>query len=104
MKFFVCLSLNQKKKKISEKEKEMKKAIEEVIQPFGYEIDYFKYYQNVFGNIVLKIKRNADLKSFISDRGELYYNGKMIAKTKNSADLKKVLLQFLDKIVKENVE
>lgn len=52
-------------------ERKMTRTISSIISPYGYKIDYFRYYPNVFGNIVLKIKKGDIIETFITDRGEI---------------------------------
>lgn len=80
-------------------ERKMTRTISSIISPYGYKIDYFRYYPNVFGNIVLKIKKGDIIETFITDRGEIYYNDKMIAKSENTLNLQKQLLRVISDIV-----
>ena len=80
-------------------ERKMTRTISSIISPYGYKIDYFRYYHNVFGNIVLKIKKGDIIETFITDRGEIYYNDKMIAKSENTLNLQKQLLRVISDIV-----
>ncbi len=57
MKFFIGLSKNRAEKRDLLQERKMMKTINSIITPYGYEIEYFRYYPDVFGNIVLKIKK-----------------------------------------------
>ena len=38
----------------------------------------FDYNEKVFGNIVLKLEIGKDTHTFITDRGKIYHNGKML--------------------------
>lgn len=80
-------------------ERKMTRTISGIISPYGYKIDYFRYYPNVFGNIVLKIKKGDIIETFITDRGEIYYNDKMVAKSENTLNLQKQLLRVISDIV-----
>lgn len=80
-------------------ERKMTRTISSIISPYGYKIDYFRYYPNVFGNIVLKIKKGDIIETFITDRGEIYYNDKMVAKSENTLNLQKQLLRVISDIV-----
>lgn len=53
----------------------------------------------MFGNIVLKIKKGDIIETFITDRGEIYYNDKMVAKSENTLNLQKQLLRVISDIV-----
>ena len=80
-------------------ERKMTRTISSIISLYGYKIDYFRYYPNVFGNIVLKIKKGDIIETFITDRGEIYYNDKMVAKSENTLNLQKQLLRVISDIV-----
>ena len=38
----------------------------------------FEYNEMIFGNIVVKIEFKKTLHTFVTDRGEIYHNGKML--------------------------
>lgn len=99
MKFFICLSKNRAEKRDFLQERKMTRTINSVISPYGYKINYFRYYPNVFGNIVLKIKKGDIVKTIITDRGEIYYNEKMVAKSENALNLQNQLLRVISDIV-----
>ena len=46
--------------------------------PANATIVSFDYYEKAFGNIVLKLETGKDIHTFITDRGEIYHNGKML--------------------------
>lgn len=99
MKFFICLSKNRAEKRDFLQERKMARIINGVISPYGYKINYFRYYPNVFGNIVLKIKKGDIIETIITDRGEIYYNDKIVAKSENAPNLQDQLLRVISDIV-----
>ena len=101
MKFFIGLSKNRAEKRDLLQERKMTKTINSIITPYGYEIEYFRYYPDVFGNIVLKIKKGNITETFITDRGEIYYNDKMVEKSEGALDLQNQLLRVVSEIVRK---
>ena len=99
MKFFIGLSKNRAEKRDLLQERKITKTINSIITLYGYEIEYFRYYPDVFGNIVLKIKKDNITETFITDRGEIYYNDKMVAKSEGALDLQNQLLRVISDIV-----
>ena len=99
MSFFICLSKKRAEKRDFLQERKMTGTINSVISPYGYKINYFRYYPNVFGNIVLKIEKGDIIKTIITDRGEVYYNDKMVSKSENSLDLQRRFLESISDIV-----
>ena len=101
MKFFIGLSKNRAERRDVLQERKMTKTINSIITPYGYEIEYFRYYPDVFGNIVLKIKKSNITETFITDRGEIYYNDKMVEKSEGALDLQNQLLRAVSEIVRK---
>lgn len=53
--------------------------IKEAIEPYHYELTFFKYYKKIFGNIVIEIVSNEKKLTFVCDRGEIYCNGVILS-------------------------
>lgn len=45
---------------------------------YNFEVIEFNYYKQIFGNIVLKIKKEEKELKFITDRGEIYCNSELL--------------------------
>ena len=64
----------------------------------------FDYNEKVFGNIVLKVEIEKDIHTFITDRGEIYHNGKMLCDSSyhytEKEDTFPKLLQLINKELK----
>lgn len=56
----------------------MEKEIENLVIPYGYKIYSFEYYPKVFGNMVLKLAKSGTIITFVTDRGEIFYNDSII--------------------------
>ena len=65
------------KKKVEQKRNAMLEMIKALL-PTNASIVLFDYNKKFFGNIVLKLEIGKDKHTFITDRGEIYHNGKML--------------------------
>ena len=65
------------KKKSEQRKNEMSLAIEKIL-PTGFTLISFEYDKKHFGNMIVKIKSPNMAYTFITDRSEIYCNGKMI--------------------------
>ena len=65
------------KKRTERRKNEMLEAVKALL-PANATIVSFDYYEKAFGNIVLKLETEKDIHTFITDRGEIYHNGKML--------------------------
>ena len=65
------------KKRAEQRKNEMLEMIKAIL-PTNATVVSFDYYGKVFGNIVLKLEIGNDIHTFITDRGEIYHNGKML--------------------------
>ena len=65
------------KKRVEQRKNEMLEMIKALL-PTNATVVSFDYYGKVFGNIVLKLEIGKDTHTFITDRGEIYHNGKML--------------------------
>ena len=45
---------------------------------YNFEVIEFNYYKKIFGNIVLKIKKEEKELNFITDRGDIYCNSELL--------------------------
>ena len=45
---------------------------------YNFEVMEFKYYEQIFGNIVLRIKKEEKEWKFVTDRGEIYCNSEYL--------------------------
>ena len=65
-------------KKIQEqRNNEMETVIKQIL-PANYTIESFEFDRKHFGNIIVKINSPNKHYTFVTDRGEIYCNGKMI--------------------------
>lgn len=74
----------------------IKTEIIDLISRYNGELIDFEYHKKVFGNIVLNLKCNEKILSFVTDRGEIYCNGQLLCgyeyiKTENKTTPKKLL-------------
>jgi hypothetical protein len=45
---------------------------------YNFEVIEFNYYNRIFGNIVLRIKKGEKELNFVTDRGEIYCNSELL--------------------------
>ena len=45
---------------------------------YNFEVIEFNYYKQIFGNIVLRIKKEDKELNFVTDRGEIYCNSELL--------------------------
>lgn len=67
-----------------------------LLNRYNCEVMDFQYFEKVFGNIVLKIQYRGSQLSFITDRGDIYCNNKLICnyeyiRTENKSTPRKLL-------------
>ena len=65
------------KTRVEQRKNEMLEMIKALL-PTNATVVSFDYNEKVFGNIVLKLEIGKDTHTFITDRGEIYHNGKML--------------------------
>ena len=65
------------KKRAEQRKNEMLEIIKTLL-PTNATVVSFDYNEKVFGNIVLELEIGKDAHAFITDRGEIYHNGKML--------------------------
>ncbi len=65
------------KKLKAQRKNDMLNAMKAVL-PAEATLVSFEYNDKVFGNIVVKIELKKIMHTFVTDRGEIYHNGKMI--------------------------
>ena len=85
------------KKRVEQRKNEMLEMIKALL-PTNATVVSFDYYEKVFGNIVLKLEIGKDTHTFITDRGEIYHNGKYHYTEKKDTFLK--LLQLIKQELK----
>lgn len=49
-----------------------------LIDKYNFEVIEFNYYNKIFGNIVLRIKKEDKELNFVTDRGEIYCNSELL--------------------------
>ena len=69
--------MNFFKKKSEQRKNEMSMAVEKIL-PIGFTLISFEYDKKHFGNMIVRIKSPNTVYTFITDRGEIYCDGKMI--------------------------
>lgn len=57
--------------------KKFKSQLSKLKDKYNFEVIEFNYYKRIFGNIVLRIKKEKEL-NFVTDRGEIYCNGELL--------------------------
>ena len=67
-----------------------------LLDKYGCEVIDFQYFKIIFGNIVLKIQHEGTQLNFITDRGDIYCNNKLICnceyiRTENKSTPQKLL-------------
>lgn len=55
-----------------------KLQLSKLMDKYNFELIEFSYYKKIFGNIVLKIRINEKEFYFITDRGDIYCNNKLL--------------------------
>ena len=65
-------------KKRTEQRKNEMLEMRKALLPINAAVISFGYNEKVFGNIFLKLEFEKDIHTFITDRGEIYHNGKML--------------------------
>ncbi len=79
----IIVFFNQRKKLNKLKEKGMIERIGQIIKHANAVIiEFYKDYK-AFGNIVLRIQEKDLIHEFVTDRGDIYYNGKPLFFTKD---------------------
>lgn len=71
------------------KYKKYKKRLEEVINDFGCDLVYFKYYRRFFGNMHVIIRKNGQLQEYFVDRGDIYNFNGVLAQRPDADDKRK---------------
>lgn len=65
-------------KSSEKKAKMMKDEINILLERNNARLINFEFYYNVFGNIIVEIEVNNQIHLFMTDRGEIYHNQKII--------------------------
>lgn len=73
-------------KKIKKRKKKMLSSIEETLHLYDANLISFKYYYRVFGNIVIEYEYKKEKHTFVSDRGEIRHNDKVVFKNSITDD------------------
>lgn len=55
-----------------------KSQLSKLMDKYNFEVIEFNYYKKIFGNIVLKIKKEEKELNFITDRGDIYCNSELL--------------------------
>lgn len=55
-----------------------KLQLSKLMDKYNFEVIEFNYYKQIFGNIVLRIKKEEIELNFITDRGEIYCNSELL--------------------------
>ncbi len=55
-----------------------KLQLSKLMDKYNFEVIEFNYYNKIFGNIVLKIKKEDKELIFVTDRGEIYCNSELL--------------------------
>ena len=58
------------------KEKRLVARIKKLLINTNYRLVYFKYDYKTFGNITIRIESAGEAVNILTDRGEIYFNGK----------------------------
>ena len=57
---------------------EFKLQLSKLMDKYNFEVKEFNYYNKIFGNIVLRIKKEDKELNFVTDRGEIYCNSELL--------------------------
>ena len=91
-------------KRLKEQRKnDMLNALKAVI-PAEATLVSFDYNKMVFGNIVIKIEMSKIMHTFVTDRGEIYHNGKMICDSSYRYTEKEDTFPKLLQMIKKELE
>ena len=55
-----------------------KLQLSKLMDKYNFEVIEFNYYNKIFGNIVLRIKKEDKELNFVTDRGEIYCNSELL--------------------------
>ena len=55
-----------------------KLQLSKLMDKYNFEVIEFNYYNKIFGNIVLRIKKEEKELNFVTDRGEIYCNSELL--------------------------
>ena len=58
--------------------KEFKLQLSKLKDKYNFEVIEFNYYKQIFGNIVLRIKKEDKELNFVTDSGEIYCNSELL--------------------------
>lgn len=56
-----------------------KLQLSKLMDKYNFEVIEFNYYNKIFGNIVLRIKKEGKELNFVTDRGEIYCNSELLS-------------------------
>ena len=86
-----------------QRENDMLNALKAIL-PAAATLVSFDYNERVFGNIVVKIKLPKVMHTFVTDRGEIYHNGKMICDSSYHYTEKEDTFSKLIQLIKNELE
>ena len=58
--------------------KKFELQLSKLMEKYNFEVIEFNYYKQIFGNIVLIIKKEEMELNFVTDRGEIYCNSELL--------------------------
>ena len=58
--------------------KKFKLQLSKLMDKYNFEVIEFNYYKKIFGNIVLRIKKEDKELNFVTERGEIYCNSEFL--------------------------
>lgn len=79
--------------------KKFKVQLSKLMDKYNFEVIEFNYYNRIFGNIVLRIKKGEKELNFVTDRGEIYCNSELLCDYEYLRKENKTTLQKLLEII-----
>ena len=70
-----------------------------LLRKYDCELINYEYFKKIFGNIVLEIRFKEKIHVFVSDRGEIYYNGELLCNYEYLRDENKTTPQKLLELI-----
>ena len=89
------------KKRVEQRKNEMLEMIKSLLPTNATIVSFDKRF---FGNIVLKLEIGKDTHTFITDRGEIYHNGKMLCNSSYHYTEKEDTFPKLIQLIKQELK
>ena len=85
------------------KYEERAKQLQNLAEELNAELISFEYRKQVFGNMVVKMRKAETVYDFVTDRGEIYYNNSLVCDASYHQAGKSDTFSRLVEIIKKHV-